>query len=425
MANSIIKPIISYVIIASVFITGPTIGQFSFSLYWYFPFYLFFIGYALFSYKKISLPIFTALTLITLYALITHKSDLNLVFKQLTNIIASALVFYLLFVHENYSIEKLMRKYVTFAKILLIIGLVQVLLFILGLERIFLFIFPFLKTTNITFRFQSLSEEPSFIAVTFAPLVFLSLNNLFNRRRYLFNKTWSRLFIFGYLLTFASSAYIALLFMLLFLYFKRVTAKKFLFAGVALGAIFLFGYTAYHLVPIIKLRVDDTAYGLTGNFDNPEVYRSVNLSTYALLSNWYVTKKGLSEFPLTGRGLGTHETTYDQHLPQKMKDYVVLNNKDANSMAMRLLTETGIIGFLLFLSFAVKYRIHARSYFTESQDFAWIINTGILVVIIISLLRNGNYTSNGKLLFFILYYYSNRFVYNQKRKGFDETQQLK
>src|SRR5690606_5529499 len=110
------------------------------------------------------------------------------------------------FVHEDYSFDKIFRKYILVAKYILVIGFIQSFMFVMEYGDVFLEIFSFLKSTNISARFQSLSDEPSFIAITFAPIVFVAMHNLFYRRKYLLTDPWSCLFILGYLLTLSSSA---------------------------------------------------------------------------------------------------------------------------------------------------------------------------------------------------------------------------
>ncbi len=90
----------------------------------------------------------------------------------------------------------------------------------------YLAIFPFLKKSNISYQLQSIAQEPSFIANTFAPVVFLSFYNLFRRQSILINKLWSVLFIIGYLLSLSSIAYIGMMVMIIVLYAKNFNLRK-------------------------------------------------------------------------------------------------------------------------------------------------------------------------------------------------------
>ena len=184
-----------------------------------------------------------------------------------------------------------------------------------------------------------------------------------------------------------------------------------------MGFIFLLAYAAYTNISLIKDRVDDTFQGMSDDFiesDNDN-YKAVNVSAYILLANYYVTRKSIENHPWTGHGLGTHEMSYDKYLPAEHREYSTLNRKDAGSMAMRLLTETGIIGLLLFCFFTIKYKLRSMKSFSPRENLLWIINSSAFVLIILYLFRNGNYTINGKLLFLLLYYYTFTFVVNERK----------
>jgi hypothetical protein len=268
--------------------------------------------------------------------------------------------------------------------------------------------FPFLKVTNITIRMQSITQEPSFLAFTFVPIIFLSLYNLTHKERYFLGKRWCVLFVVGYILTVSILAYLGIILIVLTLYFKNFSVKKLSFALFVFMGIFFLSWIAYENLPLIKSRVDDTMYGVTNGIIKNEGYSKVNLSTYALLSNAYVTGQSLKDNFFTGSGLGTYSVIYDKYLPVDLKLFYELSNKDANSLALRLLSETGIIGFSIFVFFLFKYRIRDQSFFSTDQKILWILNASIFVMAILLLFRSGDYTASGRVLFFLIYYYSYR-----------------
>lgn len=415
MVNKIGKNVISFILITSIFITGTSFAQVAFSIYWFTPIYVGFIIFGVIFYRKMNINVLFGLIALVAYSFLTYKSDLELVVKQIINIAMFTLVFYYLIAHENYSLENLFRKYVIIAKIILVIGFIQVAAFCLGYGDYFLAIFPFLNHTNISYRFQSLSDEPSMIGLTFGPIVFLALNNVFYKTNFFISKIWGWLFVAAYVLTLASTCFVTFILMLLVLYLKNFTKlKAVLFFGFASG-IMVFSIAAYYQVPLIKVRVDDTVYALEEDFTNPDVYKRVNLSTYAIISNFIVTKSSLAENPIFGRGFGTHEASYKEYLPAHMKEYYQLNAKDANSMALRLLSETGLVGFFAFLCFVLRFYQRSKRAFDDSQQFMWVLNAGIAVMIASALIRHGNYTSSGKVLFLLMYYYSYRYIETTSR----------
>lgn len=422
MANSIAKSLISYIIISSIFITGNDLEIFGTSVYWYYPFYILFAFFSLAVYRTINLKIIWMLAGFSVYGWLAAVQGEDLVIKQLVNILFSSVVFYGLIVHENFNLDEIIRKYVFFCKVILVLGFIQVLLFVFGAGDIFVAVFPFLKQTNITLRFQSLTSEPSFIAFTFAPVVFFSLCKIFYNTTDVVSKKWAYGFVLGYWLTFSLTAYMGVLVMLVILGFRNLTTRRLVAACfIVVGGIGIFSFVAYRNVSYIMERVDDTYYGVTHPFTDTTTFKKVNLSTYAFLSNAYVTSESLKTRPLTGYGLGTHELIYDRFLPESIQKYSSLNRTDANSMALRLTTETGLIGLLLFLYFIFHFRIISKRSFTPQMELYWALNAGIFVMILIALLRNGNYTVHGKILFLFLYYYSWRFVKELQGSGPETT----
>jgi hypothetical protein len=377
------------------------------SVYWYYPIHAGFIVFSFLIYRTINLKILTVLLVTSLYAFLTATQGENLVLKQTINILFSSLVFYGLIAHENFDIEEITRKYIVFCKIILVLGFVQVFLYAVGYEELFLKTFPFQRDTNITIRFQSITAEPSFIAFTFAPIVFISFHRLFYGSTDIISKKWAIGFIIGYWLTLSLTAYMGVLAMLIILGLKNFSSRRLIIAAVTVGfGVALFSMMAYQNVSLVRERVDDTFYGVANSFTDSTTYKKVNLSTYAFLSNAYVAGKSLEEKPMTGFGLGTHELSYDKFLPARMQKYSSLNREDANSLAIRLISETGLIGFLAFTYFIFRFRIISKTDFSARAEFFWSLNAGILVMILIALLRNGNYTVHGKILFLLLYYYS-------------------
>lgn len=411
-----VKGILSYIVLTSIYLTGQYIETgIGFTIYWfYFP-YAFLIFLGIVKDSKFDLRILLFLVALVIFSLATFQYGFPLVIKQLFNISFSLFAFYYLIKFEQFNFPAILSKYIQISKVVLVLGYVQVFLFAIGGDQYFGFVFPFVRETNISIRMQSIATEPSFLTLGLTPVVFLSLYNLFYRRTFYLNWKWCLLFVGGYLLTLASTAYLGLLLMLAILYFKNFSVRKFLWSIGALTGIFLFVILAYSFIPLIKERVDDTVMGLRGNFVQNGKYREYNLSTYILLSNFHVVKQSLKDRPLTGYGLGTHELTYDHYLPAEMRAYSSLNRNDAGSMAFRLITETGILGLFVFCFFTLRYRIRSRAWFSDEEEILWIINASAFVLIFLYLLRNGNYTFNGKMLFMLLYFYSYKAIVMTKK----------
>lgn len=129
---------------------------------------------------------------------------------------------------------------------------------------------------------------------------------------------------------------------------------------------------------------------------------------------------------LLGSGLGSHAKNYDlmftkQFDAKYLERFGELNKYDANSLFIRLLSETGLLGLGMFFFFVLKFRL-GRKHLTvpEIANFA-IINHGILILFIVRLVRTGNYIGNGFFFFFFLYFYTHQ----QVKQFYKERKSLK
>lgn len=76
------------------------------------------------------------------------------------------------------------------------------------------------------------------------------------------------------------------------------------------------------------------------------------LSALAVAANISVAVQNFSQSPMLGGGLGSHPIAYDKFAPNYVADMhglKGLNKDDAASLFLRLLSETGIVGLILFV----------------------------------------------------------------------------
>ena len=148
----------------------------------------------------------------------------------------------------------------------------------------------------------------------------------------------------------------------------------------------------------------------------------LNTSSFALYSNFIIAKAAFNEYPLTGTGLGTHEANYKKYFSKFFdKDFVirygVFNTADANSLFVRLLSETGLMGLGLFFTFLFKNALWRKGYNdNELRDYT-LINQSIFIWFLVRLIRTGNYFGNGFFLFFFIYFITKKIVDKKMKEG--------
>jgi hypothetical protein len=97
--------------------------------------------------------------------------------------------------------------------------------------------------------------------------------------------------------------------------------------------------------------------GATGAItsEDIQVKRAEDLSAIALAVNLSVMRANIARDPLLGGGLGAHPVTYDRENPGlgRLPAEIVtvgMNKEDAASLLIRLLSESGILGTVAFIS---------------------------------------------------------------------------
>lgn len=262
------------------------------------------------------------------------------------------------------------------------------------------------STTFGMMRTGGLVIEPShFIYVSF-PAVYFALNRIIGNERNHVNSSLSKAIIMvaGFMLTFSSIGIIGL-FIYLVIRASRKSLPKFLLGMVVIS---LLAIVAYSYIPFLRMRVDDT-FKFSMNVEN--IQKTDNWSTYALLSNAFVTYRSLEENPLFGAGIGNHVFNHGKYLSEIVTmtgPMFSLNKEDANSMLLRLLSEVGILGFLVVVYFLFRFKIKRSDAIKTQNLFLFAVNDGVFIMLLLKLIRDGHYAVNGFLFFVLLYYYSYR-----------------
>lgn len=123
-----------------------------------------------------------------------------------------------------------------------------------------------------------------------------------------------------------------------------------------------------------------------------------NSSPYALKSNFYIGVEKMKDKYYLGTGLFTHIDYYDKYMERKYPHgYVRFNYADAASMPLRIFSELGIIGvviFIVFLTFILIRAIRKKDWFiifimavfvTQSirlGEYNWILNCFSFVILL-------------------------------------------
>lgn len=325
--------------------------------------------------------------------------------KIFIGVLLSSTFYYYVMLFYELDTEKIFRYYLRGAVIVALIGVFQLVSYYIRFTPGYNFSWIFNKwgfvPSSFGLRINSIFSEASQCAIVLSPACFVAMRNLFFRGgNYGLTRNESILVLVVMVLTTSSTGYIGLFLILLFLMLNYGQFVYFILGSVfiMLGATLLYNY-----IPEFQKRVD-TSIGLWVNEDFS--VRNVNSSSFILYNNYHIAVKNFEDNFLTGSGLGSHPVAFDRY--SLTRDQGILNiqfNKaDGNSMLLRLLSETGLmgIGFMLWLLISRYVR---RNRFDEESPY-WMISNATLIIILLYLLRQGNYFLNGFPMFLWLYYYA-------------------
>jgi hypothetical protein len=255
-------------------------------------------------------------------------------------------------------------------------------------------------------RLTAIYSEPSFYVYVTLPALSYCINRFAKEKRY----GWETLiFLVSYALANSVLGFLGLLLVGLLAYAPRLKGWQ-LLGGAAAVCVLLAGI--YVVSENVRLRADQMAIAIV-----KQDLSSTGATTFAFLSNIYVTAQSFKAHPLTGIGLGGYATAYDKYidgiigtnnienLGREFLDSMQLNRDDAASMFLRATAELGIPGLSVLVGFLIVCaRVRGEPYTT--------IRNAILPYLIVRMTRMGHYFTV-ELYFFVGIYLINYLNYRK------------
>ena len=349
-------------------------------------------------------------------------------FLRQIGLITFNLVFsYVLINAYKFDLQRIFQDYIQLIYFAAIVGFIQlgsqIIGFRYGADYSYLgFDMQHFQMQNL--KMQSWFQEPSFLAIAFTPVVFVGISRLFNLTQ-MISVQKSVVVIAGLILSQSSVGLVGILLSLMIVITNKYSFLKSPILAFGTFLIFLSVSIAFYSIPQVKLRVVDT-FGLF--FDDNVTARDIelaNLSTYSMYSNFKVAQATFKDKPILGSGIGTYETNYYKYIKEvlpknRITDMYALNERDANSMLLRIWAELGLFGILLMIWFMSRNRIKlAFNRSTQLEIDYWVINNAVLVIFLVRLLRQGHYTMLGFMVFVLLYFYSKEQYRSIQRRVLD------
>lgn len=335
-------------------------------------------------------------------------------FKYFIGFVLFSLVSFSFFSKNRSRIVSLMQAYYKFCFFIACLGIFQVFLFSL-------FKLSFLPQNIISgsLAFQGndffepdifgiipravgLSTEPAHYVVLLLPAVYIALytlmgaGNLFNIK----NKKVASILLFGFIISFSLVGYFGLGICLFIIFGKNVKV------GFFKASILLFCFLGL-VYFILQTSIGDKVYSfisVSSDIKGAD-YTSGDQSSFALLSNLMVAFEGLKISNYLGTGLNSHVVTYDTTLSKIFSLSQIpseLNKENAGSMFIRILSEFGIPGLVIFIWFLRNFKVASKAYVSSNAA----INNMCFVFLIMYSSRNGDYLNIMFFFFIAMFYYT-------------------
>ncbi len=239
-------------------------------------------------------------------------------------------------------------------------------------------------------RLRSILSEPADFSRIVLPAFYFYADRWLSKR---LNGREALVLLTGLVLSVSSLGYIGLL-----LAFYLLATRFRYYTVVAPAVLLLLALATYMISPEIRMRVDDTSRATA-----EASLEGANLSTYALISNVFITREVFLEHPVFGNGLGSHGLSHARYLASLngveqfiSSMYGDLNADDAASLFLRVLSEMGLVGIGFVLIFLVSCYVRDGGQGTQYSN-------ALLLYMVQKLLRGGHYFSPEMYLFVFLY----------------------
>ncbi len=356
------------------------------------------------NYNRNLLFIFLILLVTGIVNVFLGNNTTALFLKVFIGLVLSYFFYFYVVIEFEFNIEQLFKWYLKGCYIAALLGVFQFVSYQIGFSWGYNFGSVFNKWGVIEggmfgIRINSVFAEPTHLAGVLSPAFFISLYNLLRRETYYYTRIQGVVIIVIYILSFSGLGQIGI-FLCLLLFAISFGLARYILIAIPVSII-LFN-VLYNNVKDFRERYE----GLVSLFSGEEFkVGKTHGSSFILYNNYIVATENFKSNFFFGSGIGSHPVAFDRYsIGKGIKVYGFnLNSADANSMFLRLMSETGLFGLSIFLFIVIRGYVKRD----ENYDtYHWLVSNAILVMILLNLFRQGHYFLNGFPFFVILYYFN-------------------
>ena len=344
------------------------------------------------------------------YVFIGYNLSFNFI-KIAFGLLLSTSFYYYVLKYYDFNTYKLFVLFIKGSKIVGYVGLFQFVSYLIGFKLGYDYTWVFNKWGVVPggiigIRINSVFSEPAQFSIVMSPLIFICIEHLISRRYIFISFKEILIMLFVFILTSSSTGYLGISFIILII---LINMRRFFDAILISSLVYISGIFIYDNVKDFQSRFNSFSNILEGNKLKLE---DINSSSFVLYNNFNVAINSFIEHPIFGTGLGSYPLAYEKFSLTKAEDFLIkngfdFNSQDGNSLFIRMIVETGIIGIFFLLLIVFKFFI-IKDKITHSTNntISWLISGSVLTLILLTYFRQGNYFLNGFPFFMWLYYYN-------------------
>jgi len=325
-------------------------------------------------------------------------------YKVFIGLFLSYFFYYYVILELESNVEQLFKWYLYGCYLASILGFFQLASYQIGFKQGYKFFHIFNKWGfapggAFGIRINSIFPEPTHLGTALSAAFFVAVYNLISNKPFYLTRFQCIVIISIYLLSFSGLGQLGI-FLTIFFLAINFGLIRYIIVLIPLS-ILLFNFL-YKNVLEFRERFE----GLVSMFSGEKfILGKTHGSSFILYNNYTVALKNFKSNFLFGGGLGSHFVAFQKYsLARDFKvEGINSNGADANSMLLRLISETGIFGISIFLFIVIKCYVGRN---TAYLTYHWLISNGILIMILLNLFRQGHYFLLGFPFFVLLYYFN-------------------
>lgn len=343
--------------------------------------------------------------------------------KQVIGITFSSIAFYSYFAYNNFNVKLIFSHYLNLSYIVAVLGLFDEAFHLIGIHL------TLVKGTSVgLYRVYSIMAEPYYLAVILIPALFYYLHLMIGSKIFRDRAKIFRFFVIllCFILTFSTAGFMGIAFMAVIVLYNKgyfsLKSGKIILLPIIVFILAIGFLNAKDSVNVFKEKIEDTYIAFTERKFDYEFVKELNSSTFALFTNYVIAEQSFKRNPISGSGFGSHVINYDLMFTDYfdeifLETYGNFNKQDANSLFLRLMSEMGLVGLFLLFLFLFKFFLKRKWLRHPELAHMALINQGVFIMLVLRVIRTGNYIGNGFFFFFFLYWASWKICKNYERNG--------